>query len=73
MFGKHGAYIYSQYHNTTDEKHGFLKITAFLQAIQFGRSVAMFHNQVSPFVKAYCHYTVTFLSHVLILQRQYIQ
>jgi len=55
MFGKQCSYVYSQYHNTTDEKHSFLKITAFLQAIQFGRWVAMFQNQVPLFFKTYCH------------------
>jgi len=73
MFEKLYSYIYSQYHNTTDEKHGFLKITAFLQAIQFGRWVAMFQNQVLPLFKTSCHYNVTSLSLVLMLQRQYIQ
>jgi hypothetical protein len=48
MFGKLYSHIYSQYHNTTDEKHSFLKITAFFQAIHFGRWVAMFQNQVPP-------------------------
>jgi len=69
-FGNNCSYIYSQYHNTTDKK---LKITAFLQAIQFDRWVAKFYNQVAPFFKTYCHYNVTSHSHVLMLQRQYIQ